>query len=295
MPHHISQDRLGAQQRAGRSMLRRWLETRGLLGDLRAPHRDVRLVTRDGVRLAASLLPGPDPAAPAVVLGHGFAAHRRKPAYALLADVLAGSLHVLTIDHRGHGESSGRSTLGDLERFDVAAAVQALRRNGHDHVILIGFSMGATSVIHALGDGLEVEGAIVVSAPARVHATQTDAMAGLDDMWRTWWKRIPFQAVAGIRMVGPDGFGPMDHPRDLIARSEVPLLVVHGEDDHFFGLHHAEELVSSAAGPAELWCEPAGFGHAEDGITPDLASRFASSVRVLLSEGRFPSRGAAAP
>lgn len=280
---------------AERSMLRRWLETRGIIGDLRAPHRDVRLITEDGVRLAASFLPGPRSDAPAVLLAHGFAAHRRKPAYALLADLLAGSCHVLTFDHRGHGGSTGRCTLGDLERLDVAAGVRSLRRHGHRSVVPIGFSMGATSVVHALGDGLEADGAIVVSAPARVHAIDTDAMAGLDDMWRTWWKRLPFQAVAGIRMVGPDGFGPMDHPRDLVARSRVPLLVVHGEDDHFFGIDHAEELASSSAGPAELWREPAGFGHAEDGITPDLAIRLASAVRAVLRDGRFPGRGQVVP
>ncbi|MFT4745185.1 MAG: hypothetical protein ACI9AD_001034, partial [Nitriliruptoraceae bacterium] len=36
-----------------------WAETRGLIGRHTAPARDVDLTTSDGVRLRATLLPGP--------------------------------------------------------------------------------------------------------------------------------------------------------------------------------------------------------------------------------------------
>ncbi|HEX2027404.1 MAG TPA: alpha/beta fold hydrolase [Nitriliruptorales bacterium] len=287
---HVHQQQLAVQQRRQRSQLRRLLEVRGLVGGHRAPHRTVRLRTADGVRLAASYLPGPDAHAPAVVLVHGFAAHRRKPAYALLADILAGWVHVLSLDLRGHGRSEGLCTLGDLERFDVAAAIERLRHAGHRRVAVVGISMGATSLLHALADGCDVDAAVIVSAPARLGEIETDALAGLDDVWRTWWRRGAFRLLSGVRLVAPDAWRPFPHPHELAAKVDVPLLVVHGRDDHFFPPHHAETLHAAAAGPATLWLEPAGFGHAEDGITPAFAAALAQALHAVFDRGQFPAR-----
>lgn len=286
----LHQQQLAARHRRERTQLRRLLEVRGLVGGHRAPHQTVGLRTADGVRLAASFLPGPHAHAPAVVLVHGFAAHRRKPAYALLADMLAAWMHVLSLDLRGHGRSEGWCTLGDLERLDVAAAIEALRRAGHRRVAVVGVSMGATSLLHALADGCDADAAVIVSAPARLGAIETAALAGLDDLWRTRWRRAAFRLLSGVRLVAPEAGRPFPDPQELAAKVEVPLLVVHGQDDHFFPPHHAEALQAAAAGPATLWLEPAGFGHAEDGITPAFAAALARALGAAFDQGRFPSR-----
>ena len=52
----------------------------------------------------------------------------------------------------------------------------------------------------------------------------------------------------------------------------MPLLVVHGDADHYFPVEHAEQLFAAANEPKELWIEP-GFGHAEAAVTPDLLDR----------------------
>jgi len=149
-----------------RGPVRRCLETRGLVGSFVSAHVDTRLEAADGTRLAGSLLPGPARAPAAVLLLHGFAANRRKPAYARLADGLAQHLTVLALDLRGHGGSGGSSTLGDREAEDVAAGVRWLRRFGHRRVVLVGVSMGATAVLHAASRGSRVDAVVTVSAPA---------------------------------------------------------------------------------------------------------------------------------
>lgn len=84
--------------------MRRLLEVRGLVGGHRAPHVHTRLRAADGTRLVGTYLPsGGD--GPAVLLAHGFAAHRSKPSYARLADGMATRMPVLALDLHGHDDA----------------------------------------------------------------------------------------------------------------------------------------------------------------------------------------------
>ena len=60
--------------------------------------------------------------------------------------------------------------------------------------------------------------------------------------------------------------------------SPVPLLIVHGDRDHYFPVEHAEALYAAAREPKELWLVE-GFGHAESAATPEPCST--GSVRTL--------------
>jgi pimeloyl-ACP methyl ester carboxylesterase len=275
---------------ARRGHWRAFLETRGLVGGHAAPHAHVTVSAEDGTRLVGTWLPGPHVAAPAVVLAHGFAAHRRKPAYARLADRLAAHAHVLALDLRGHGHSGGHTTLGDREALDVAGGVAWLRAHGHDHVVVVGASMGATSVLHALARGTRAEAAVVVSAPAELEEQpSTAAMQRLRRLWESRPARVGMRYGIGVRVVPPSRWRHPGHPRDFATGLDVPLLVVHGADDAYFPVADAEALVA-AAPDGRLWLEPAGFGHAEDGFTPDFADRLGRAVAAVVDTGRFPDR-----
>lgn len=275
---------LASKLREERTNLRRLAETRGWVGGFRAPHRDLVLETDDGETLAASWLPGPA-ADTAVLLVHGFGAHRAKPAYALLADHLASSVNVLALDLRGHGDSTGRSTLGAEEWRDVAAGVTALRHRGQRTVIAVGLSLGATSVCHALAQRVELDGVVLISGSARHWDLTKPGMRTLHDLWTSTVKRWAWERVGRFRMVAPDQITPYPDPVELLAGVTAPTMVVHGEDDAYFSMEHAELLASAAAGPVELWREPAGFGHAEDGITPAFAARLTHAVTRMATTG----------
>jgi hypothetical protein len=75
----------------------------------------------------------------------------------------------------------------------------------------------------------------------------------------------------GVRLAGPERWGHPPHPVEMLSQVRAPVLVVHGEDDAYFPLSDAEELAAAAGGAATLWREPAGFGHAEDGLLDHLA------------------------
>src|SRR4051794_16529728 len=151
--------------------------------------------TADGEELAALHLP---PAAPtagpatAVVLAPGFSGWSERPAVRRLAAELhrcAPTLGLLLVDLRGHGRSSGLTTLGAREVFDVDAGVLAARRLGYEQVFTMGWSMGATCVLrHSALQGEEVHGfrlsgradaVVTVSAVSRWDVRETVAMRRL--------------------------------------------------------------------------------------------------------------------
>lgn len=292
-----------------RGPVRRVLETRGLLGGLDPAALTTRIRTDDGVLLEGSYLPGPPRAPLALVLVHGFAAHRAKPAYSRLAAGLARVAPVLTLDLRGHGGSGGRCTLGDTEVADIAAGVRWLTAHGHPQVAAVGASMGATAVLHAAARGVPLAGVVTVSAPAWFRdPPETAAMQRLDRLWRSPVQRWALRVLLGVTLEGPRTWGGLDHPVVLAGSVTVPWLVVHGVDDAYFPVDDARALVAAAgrsdahraahrgvhraahraARRAVLWAEPDGFGHAEDGFTPGFIDRLAQAVDDLGRLGRFP-------
>jgi alpha-beta hydrolase superfamily lysophospholipase len=129
------------------------------------------LTTVDGIRLAGYLHCVAAPRG-SVVVAHGFTASATHADVEALAGALGtAGYDVVTYDARGHGDSEGQCTLGDLERHDVAAAVQATNP-ASGPVVLVGLSMGAIAVLrHAAEQSTAgvrpAVGVVTVSAPAR--------------------------------------------------------------------------------------------------------------------------------
>lgn len=299
-----------------RGRLRRLLDVWGLVPGFAVAHDDVVSATRDGVRLAASYLPGagaaqrPAGEVPAVLLLHGFAGHRRKPAYAYLSERLSAVAAVLAVDLRGHGALGGRSAMGLAEAQDVTASAAWLRRGGHRWVGVVGASMGAAAAMLAAGRAPPgaYDALCAISAPAvwgRSSARQAIVAdsRSLRQLNRAatvaWYRRVlgatlrvriaarawPDPALDGERQDWP--LSPLDAAPRL---APTPLLVVHGVDDHYFGAEQAELLHRAARPPKALWLEPAGFGHAEDGFTSAFADRLVAAVRHVRAHGVWPQR-----
>jgi fermentation-respiration switch protein FrsA (DUF1100 family) len=77
-------------------------------------------------------------------------------------------------------------------------------------------------------------------------------------------------------------------PSDVIAQiAPIPILIVHGTDDHFFPPEDAQLLFERAGDPKRLLIIPE-FGHSEDGFTPAFADQLGTEVEQLLAAA--PSR-----
>jgi pimeloyl-ACP methyl ester carboxylesterase len=237
------------------------------------------LMTSDGVRIDADHLQGPD-AGLCVVLAHGFTCNRQQLHLRRIANVLnrVAGAGVLAIDFRGHGRSGGQSTVGDREVLDIEAAVDRARSLGYHRVAVVGFSMGAAvAVRHAALLG-GIDAVVAVSGPARWYYRGTTNMRfvhwAIEKRVGRLWARL----MRGTRIANA-GWDPMpEAPYELAGRiAPVPLLVVHGTQDPFFPVDHAEQIYAAASEPRELWIE-AGFGHAEVAVTRELVTRISGWV-----------------
>jgi pimeloyl-ACP methyl ester carboxylesterase len=195
---------------------------------------------------------------------------------------------VVTFSFRGHGASGGRSTVGDREVLDLAAAVAWARGFGHARVATVGFSMGGSVVLrHAAlyapgaeagsGDGApaRTDTVVSVSAPARWYYRGTAPMRRLH--WLVMRPEGRLLSRYGLRTrIHHREWHPVPlSPVEAVPRiAPTPLLIVHGDRDAYFPLDHPRMLASAAGDHGELWLEP-GMGHAEHAAAGTLLDRIA--------------------
>lgn len=263
----------------------RW-RTHGLIGVVsRAhsgygmPHSNVWFDTSDGVRLAGTLLPGPGGDA-AVVLVHGFNGYRTKPKIRLLAEGIARRFPVLVFDLRGHGNSDGYCTGGELEALDVHSAVEYMRRRGYSRVVTVGASLGGIAVILAAGSARDADAVVAISTPARWGTSDTKAVRRMTWIFTHQVGRVAFHRLFGTRINLE--WGNPAPPLEAVAKIDVPLLIIHGSNDHFFPASDAEALYDNAPEPKRLKLIDR-FGHAEDGFTKSFANDLSEDIAGLLT------------
>lgn len=271
--------------------------TAGRTGGPPLPGQD--LLTTDGVWISARH----DPCLPdqldgarqpadgtlALVLAHGFTGGWRRSAIRDLVRQLRQHAGVVSFDFRGHGCSGGRSTVGEAEVLDLAAAVRCARGLGYLRVVTIGWSMGAAVALRqAARAPSSVDAVIAVSGPSRWNYRGTRPMRRLHLGIAT----PPGRALLATRWhtrVARDGWNPPPTPPDSAAAllATMPVLLVHGDADDYLPAGHVLWL-ARAAPHAQLWIEP-GFGHAESEAGPALVTRLARWAR----ESTGPADGSA--
>ncbi len=220
-----------------------------------------------------------------VVLAHGFTNRMATPHVRAIAESMPG-VGVLSFDFRGHGLSGGLSTVGDAEVLDVDAAVAAARRLGYAKVVTCGWSMGGTCVIrHAAGQGgsERPDAVIAVSSLARWYYRDTKAMRRVLYAIEKAPGRLVARLFLGTRISGRVWDPVPLSPVECVALVDVPLLLVHGTEDQYFPLEHAESLLAASDGRAVLWREE-GMGHAEKAATPDLVARLSAWAHEAVRE-----------
>jgi pimeloyl-ACP methyl ester carboxylesterase len=231
----------------------------------------VTLVTEDGVPIDAVHLPGSSELG--IIVAHGFTLNWQRPAVWRVMRRLNRFGGVVSFDFRGHGRSGGASTMGDREINDVEVAVAYARELGYARVATVGFSMGASTVLRHAGLTGGVDAVVSVSAPGRWYYRGTKPMRRVHFAIEHRVGRMVAKNFLNTR-ISSGRWDPVPMaPADAIARiAPTPVLIVHGDQDDFFPVDHAQQLYAAARDPKELWIIP-GFGHAESGTQPDLLDR----------------------
>jgi pimeloyl-ACP methyl ester carboxylesterase len=246
----------------------------------RLPAASFRAAAEDGVALAGSRV-GAD--GPSLVFCHGFFGWHRKPRMVSFVEQLARRFVVYAFDFRGHGASDGWSTYGDLEYLDVEAVVRVAREERGGPVATMGVSMGGIAVLrHAAYRG-GIDAVVAVSTPARWDGHVSRSMRRIRRITSTRSGRR-IARLAGYRLA--DSWSGPEDPEDVVARiAPIPLLLVHGADDHFFDLENARRLYHRAREPKRLMLSSR-FGHAEDGLSQAFAERVTRCIHEALGLNR---------
>ena len=250
------------------------------------------LVTSDGVPIDVAHLPG-DPGL-AIIVAHGFTLNWQRASVWRVVTRLRSSGGVLTFDFRGHGRSGGLSTVGDLEIRDLAVVVAYARELGYQRVALVGFSMGASVVLRYAGLTGGVDAVVSVSSPGWWYYRGTKPMRRVHLAIEHRAGRLVAAKLLKTR-ISSGRWDPVPvPPADAAARiSPVPLLIVHGDQDGYFPVEHAQRLYAAAQEPKELWIIP-GFGHAESGADAALLDRIGRWVRAASCPAGPPAVSSAA-
>jgi pimeloyl-ACP methyl ester carboxylesterase len=229
------------------------------------------LVTEDGVPIDSVHVPGDSELG--IVVAHGFTLNWQRPAVWRVVRRLSRFGGVISFDFRGHGRSGGASTMGDREIRDVEVAVAYARELGYTRIATVGFSMGASIVLRHAGLIGGVDAVVAVSGPGRWYYRGTKAMRRVHFGIESRAGRLIVRNFWNTR-ISSGRWDPVPMPpADAAARiSPTPVLIVHGDQDEFFPVDHAEQLYATAREPKELWIIP-GFGHAESGAQPALLDR----------------------
>lgn len=171
--------------------------------------------------------------APLIILFHGYrgCALRDCTGGLILANRLG--FNVLAVDQRGHGRSGGTAiTFGILERYDCLswAEYSAQHLSCGAPILLSGLSMGAATVLMAAELPLpkDVVG-ILADCP---YSSPKDIIKKVCKD-----RKIPPNLAYPFVWLGAKLFGHFNlnasSPVEAIPHTKVPILLFHGEEDHF--------------------------------------------------------------
>lgn len=126
-----------------------------VVDSLHIPHKDVTIVTEDGLQLAAwnaLQTTGSTNAKGTIIMFHGHGSCRS----GLIKEAEAFydlGWNILTVDFRNHGESEGNTcSVGYYEAKDVKAAYDYAVAKEEKAIVLFGVSMGAATITKAMHD-----------------------------------------------------------------------------------------------------------------------------------------------
>ncbi|MFI2214322.1 alpha/beta hydrolase [Streptomyces sp. NPDC020141] len=216
------------------------------LGDptsaLGVPHTDVSVPGELGPLPAWSV---PGPRTTWVIAVHGLGATREHPMN-LLPFLHGRRIPVLVVGYRGDPDAprppDGLGHLGDAEWRDLDAALRFAVGNGARHVVLYGWSTGATMALHAAADSAlrdRVTGLVLDSPVLDKDAT----LRALAAARHTPGPLLPLAVRAARGRAGLyDGRRPAVAADARLLR--VPTLIFHGPDDAVAPWHPSRELAA---------------------------------------------------
>lgn len=179
-----------------------------------------------------------------ILFFHGNAENLTSHFYALYS-APANGYNYFIFDYRGYGQSGGDSPNPKGTVADGRAAIQWLRKHEPDRsIVIFGQSLGGAIALRAVLDLRKDFSPKAVIVDSTFPSYQSVARWALSQSWLTWFLQ-PLTYVLLSDRYAPDG--------QVAQLSPVPLLVIHGTQDHVVGHEMSDRLFSMASEPKEFW------------------------------------------
>jgi len=195
-----------------------------------------------------------------IILAHGYGSNRlpfRENTIKLIKSFLNEGYNFLTFDFRNSGESEGDTTsVGYFEKYDLLGAIEYAKKRGADEIVLLGFSMGASTSILVAAESQDVD-AVIADSPFY------DLTTYLNENLSVWSKLPPIFnkttlfAMKLLTGVDTKDVSPINDISKIYPR---PVLLIHSEDDEIIPVKHSHMLKEASGDNVELW-ETSGPAH----------------------------------
>lgn len=226
----------------------------------RYPFESITIQSHDGLMLHGRYYHLKD-GAPVEILCHGYRSHPYRDCSGGHSLSRKLGYNTLVIDQRAHGKSEGTTiSFGINERLDCQRwAIYAAQRFGKNTpLILSGLSMGAATVLMASQLDLPKSVcAIIADSPYSTPSAIIEKVCR-DRRYPVFLCR-PLIALAAI-LFGKFHINACT-AKDAVRHAQVPILLIHGEDDRLVPWTMSQEIALSCASPVTLEVFPdAGHG-----------------------------------
>jgi pimeloyl-ACP methyl ester carboxylesterase len=220
---------------------------------------EVAVAARDGAMLRGWSIRPANGNGNAVILLHGLGDNRTgMTGYAEL--LLSQGFSVLMPDARAHGVSGGDlATFGLLETDDIRRWLDWLQQNDHPACIFgLGESMGAAQLLQSLRSETRFCAVVAESPFASFREIGYDRV-GQRFHTGAWLGRTILRPIVEFAFLYARAKYKLDFeqvsPEDAIARTRVPIFLIHGKVDSNIPVRHAELIVMRNPG-VSLWEVP---------------------------------------
>ena len=226
------------------------------------PYEEVYITSYDGLRLFARYYHVAD-GAPLQIQFHGYRGSGIRDFCGGNKLARESGQNTLLVDQRAHGRSEGDMiTFGIRERYDCLAwAEYAVQRFGSDTpIFLTGISMGASTVLMASDLPLP-KNVVGIIADCPYSSPEAIIRKVCGEMGFPPVLAMPFVKL-GAYLFGGLRFGSYS-AEDSVARSDLPILLIHGEADNFVPCEMSHKIHSACRGRHEIHT----FKDAEHGLS----------------------------
>ena len=217
---------------------------------LRENAKEVGIKSIDKLKLTASKYYDKDNKNIFAICCHGYRGYKQDMV-AMAKEFKKMKINSLLIDERTSGTSEGNYiTMGYFEHHDVIGWINYLCKKHKDcKIILYGVSMGAATVMMASGENLPENVKLVIEDCGYTNAGE-EFKHQIKNFFH--FPIFPFYYVASLfSKIKAKYFFYESSPIDMIRKSKLPTLFIHGKKDTFVPFSMLSKLYRAHKGPKE--------------------------------------------